>query len=106
MELCFAGSEAGLLYALDGIVFSRTCVDGAINDTERTRTQNRLNPQRTVIDSLAQKPGRGRRIRHCERGFKGKQPSPDFSVLSCLGGLDGRREAIDGWVGEWVVDEE
>ena len=71
MELYFAGYEVGLLYALDGIIRSRTCVDSAINNTERTCTQDSLNPQSTVIDRLAQKLGHRSRIRHCKRGLKG-----------------------------------
>ena len=70
MEISFAGYVVGLLYALDSIVRSGACVDGAINNTERTRTQNRLDPQCTVIDRLAQKPGHRRRIRHCKSGSK------------------------------------
>ena len=89
MELYFAGYEGVLLNALDGIVRSRTCVDSAINNTERTCTQDSLNPQCSVIDRLAQEPGRRRSVRHLQVGIKGYQLSPDFSVLSRRGGLVG-----------------
>jgi len=68
MKLCFAGYVVGLLDALDGIVCSRTCVDSAVDDPERTRAQYRLDSQCTVINHLAQKLGSRRRIRHCKSG--------------------------------------
>ena len=67
MELGFASLvviRVGLLYALDGIVFSRSCVNGAIDDAKRPRSQDRLNPKCSVVDRLAQKLGHRRMVWH------------------------------------------
>ena len=74
MELGFAGLimvGVCLLYTLDGIVCSRSGVNRAINNAKSPRTQDRLNPEYTVVDGLAQKLGRKRRVWHWKSRLKG-----------------------------------
>jgi len=75
MELRFASlvvvGGVVLLYALDGIVRSRLGVEGTIDDAEGPRTQDCLDPERTVVDGLTDELGCKRRIgRHCGRGSR------------------------------------
>ena len=56
MELGFASLVVILvvpLDALDGIVGTRSGVDGTIDDAEGPRTQDCLDPECTVVDGLA-----------------------------------------------------
>jgi len=65
MELRFASLVVvgvGLLYALDSIVRSRLGVDSTIDDAEGPRTQDCLDPERTVVDGLTDELGCRRRI--------------------------------------------
>ena len=65
MELGFTSPmvvQVTLLHTLDGIVGSRSGVDGSIDDAEGPRTQDCLDPECTVIDGLAKELGCERRI--------------------------------------------
>ena len=56
MELGFAGLVVVvvvLLDAFDGIVGTRSGVDGAVDDAEGPRTQDCLDPEGTVVNGLA-----------------------------------------------------
>ena len=102
MELGFASLVVVRLHALDGIVRSGLGVDGTVDDAEGPRAQNRLYPERAVVDSLTQQAVCERRIgRHSGWGVEGRQPSTDFSALSWVGG--GSLLATRQWSGGWVV---
>lgn len=57
-----------LLYALDGIIRSRSGIDRAIHDAKCPGTQDRLNLERTAVDGLTQKLGCRHGIGHWGRG--------------------------------------
>ena len=86
MELGFASLvvvQVVLLHALDGIVRSGLGVDGTIDDAEGPRTQDCLDPERTVVNGLTKQPVGERRIgRHSGWGVEGCQLRTDFSALS------------------------
>jgi hypothetical protein len=66
MELGFASLivvRVGLLHALDCVVRSGLGMDSSIDDAESSGTQDCLDPERVVVNCLAQKLGRRRRVR-------------------------------------------
>lgn len=78
-----------LLYTLDGIVCSSSCVDRAIHNAKSPSTQDRLNPERTAVDSPAQKLGCRVRIRrHWGRVDEGLQPRTEKNrhLVAWVGG--------------------
>jgi hypothetical protein len=75
-----------LLHMLDGIVGSRSGVDGSIDDAEGPRTQDCLDPECAVVDGLAKQLGCEHRIgpgRYSGWGVEGLgcQLSTNFSAL-------------------------